>query len=421
MDSEQLQPVQDKRLRKTVRFAYERVPLYRERLDDAGITPEDILGVDDLPQLPFTTKEDFRAEYPDGLVAVEDEALERLHASSGTTGKPKIVAYTDDDLAVWGQVMERTLRLAGLDATDRLQNAFGYGLFTGGLGVQQGAASLGANVIPIGGGHSRRQVKFLRDLEASAIAATPSYALRLIDVADDIGIDLQALPVDTVIYGAEPCTDPMREAIEAGFDATAIDIYGLSELIGPGVASECHEAQTGLHVFEDHFYPEVIDPETGHVIEPGEIGELVLTSLSKEALPVLRYRTGDLTRILPGSCDCGRPYTRIDTIRGRSDDMLTIRGVNFYPTEIEAVILAVDAVAPHYRIDVDREGHLDRLELVVELREGFDDDETSVRTVLTERLRNTLSFRPDAIDLVAYGTLERSDGGKVQRVYDHRT
>ncbi len=395
--------------------------MYRERLDDAGITPEDILGVDDLPQLPFTTKEDFRAEYPDGLVAVEDEALERLHASSGTTGKPKIVAYTDDDLAVWGQVMERTLRLAGLDATDRLQNAFGYGLFTGGLGVQQGAASLGANVIPIGGGHSRRQVKFLRDLEASAIAATPSYALRLIDVADDIGIDLQALPVDTVIYGAEPCTDPMREAIEAGFDATAIDIYGLSELIGPGVASECHEAQTGLHVFEDHFYPEVIDPETGHVIEPGEIGELVLTSLSKEALPVLRYRTGDLTRILPGSCDCGRPYTRIDTIRGRSDDMLTIRGVNFYPTEIEAVILAVDAVAPHYRIDVDREGHLDRLELVVELREGFDDDETSVRTVLTERLRNTLSFRPDAIDLVAYGTLERSDGGKVQRVYDHRT
>lgn len=421
IDGDRLRALQDKRLIETITHAYKNVPLYRERLDDAGITPNDVSGVQDLPELPFTTKDDFRKEYPDGLVAVKDEALERVHSSSGTTGKPKIVAYTGDDLDVWSEVMGRTLRLAGLDADDRLQNAFGYGLFTGGLGLHQGAERLGTDIIPIGAGNSRRQVEFLRDLEADAIAATPSYALRLLDVADEMGVDLRELPVSTVIYGAEPCTEPMRAAIEEGFAATAVDIYGLSELIGPGVAAECREAQDGLHVFEDHFYPEVVDPDTGEPVETGEKGELVLTSLSKEGLPVLRYRTGDLTKVLPGVCDCRRPYTRIGNIQGRTDDMLTIRGVNFYPTELEAVALEMDEVAPHYRIDVERKEALDRLTITVELESGFDGDQAAVRETLLERLRSTLSFEPDAIDLVKCGTLNRSEGGKAQRVYDHRT
>lgn len=419
-DTEELRAAQNARLAETVRHAYENVPLYRQRLDEAGVDPDEITDIDDLPRLPFTTKEDFRDEYPDGLIAVPDEALERIHASSGTTGTPKIVAYTGDDLAVWDEVMGRTLQLAGLDGTDRLQNAFGYGLFTGGLGLHQGASDVGADVIPIGGGNSRQQIEFLRDLEADAISVTPSYALRLIDVADEMGIDLSALPVSTVIYGAEPCTEPMRAAIEAGFGGTAIDIYGLSELIGPGVASECRAAQDGLHVFEDHFYPEVIDPDTGEPVATGEEGELVLTSLTKEALPVLRYRTGDLTRLRPGDCQCGRPYRRIDPIRGRTDDMLTVRGVNFYPTEVEAVALEQPAIAPHYRIDVMREDALDQFEFTVELVEGFDGDSGTVERELRDRLRNTLSFSPDTVDLVPYGTLERSSGGKAQRVFDHR-
>lgn len=416
-----LASVQDNRLRETVRHAYENVPFYRERLDEAGVSPGDVSDTEDLSSLPFTTKEDFRAEYPDGLVAVKDERIERIHSSSGTTGKPKIVAYTGDDLDVWSEVMGRTLKLAGLDGTDRLQNGFGYGLFTGGLGLHHGAEELGADVIPIGGGDSRRQVQFLQDLEVDAISVTPSYALRLLDVADEMGVDLRALPVETVVYGAETCTEPMREAIESGFDATAVDIYGLSELIGPGVASECRHAQNGLHVFEDHFYPEVVDPDTGEVVEPGQKGELVLTSLTKEALPVIRYRTGDLTRKLPGDCSCGREYTRIANIRGRADNMLTIRGVNFYPTEVEAVALEMDATAPHYRIDVEREEALDQFTLSVELREDFAGDEASVREELVDRLRNTLSFTPDTVELVEYGTLDRSEGGKAQRVYDHRS
>jgi len=410
---------QDERLVETVEHAYENVPFYRERLEAAGVAPGDVTGVADLPDLPFTTKEQFRDQYPDGLFAVADEAIERVHSSSGTTGKPKVVAYTGDDLGVWSEVMERTLRLAGLDRADRLQNAFGYGLFTGGLGLHQGGESLGAAVIPTGGGQSRRQVQFLRDLEPEAIAATPSYALRLVDVAEEMGVDLRELPVSTVVYGAEPCTEPMRAAIEEGFGATAVDIYGLSELIGPGVASECPE-QDGLHVFEDHFYPEVIDPDTGEPVARGEEGELVLTSLTKEALPVLRYRTGDITRLVPGECDCGLSYVRMDNVRGRTDDMVTVRGVNFYPTEVESVALDLGAVAPHYRIDIDREDALDRFELTVELADGFDGDREAVREDLLDRLHNVLSFRPDTVELAAYGSLARSEGGKAQRVYDHR-
>lgn len=420
-DRDRLRDLQDERLVETVRHAYENVPFYREALDEAGVSPGDLSGVDDIGRLPFTTKEDFRDQYPDGLFAVDDDAVERIHASSGTTGKPKIVAYTGDDLDVWREVMGRTLDLAGVNADDRLQNAFGYGLFTGGLGVHHGTEALGADVVPTGGGGSQRQVQFLRDLSTDAIAATPSYALRLIDVADEMGVDLRDLPVDTVVYGAETCTEPMREAIEDGFDATAVDIYGLSELIGPGVAAECRTAQDGLHVFEDHFYPEVVDPDTGEPVDIGEEGELVLTSLTKEALPVLRYRTGDLTRLRADDCDCGRTFIRMDPVRARTDDMYTVRGINFYPTEIESVALDVDGIAPHYRIDIERRDALDRLRLTIEVKREFDGDEPALHDRLVSRLRNVLAFDPDAVDLVPYGSLDRSDGGKAQRVFDTRS
>lgn len=418
---DRLRDLQDERLVETVRRAYENVPFYREALDEAGVSPGGLSGVDDIERLPFTTKEDFRDQYPDGLFAVDDEAVERIHASSGTTGKPKIVAYTGDDLDVWREVMGRTLELAGVTGDDRLQNAFGYGLFTGGLGVHHGTEALGADVVPTGGGGSQRQVQFLRDLSSDAIAATPSYALRLIDVADEMGVDLDDLPVETIVYGAETCTEPMREAIEDGFGAAAVDIYGLSELIGPGVAAECRTAQDGLHVFEDHFYPEVVDPDTGEPVGVGEEGELVLTSLTKEALPVLRYRTGDLTRLRTDECECGRTFVRMDPVRARTDDMYTVRGINFYPTEIESVALEVDGIAPHYRIDIERRDALDRLRLTIEVEREFDGDESTLHDRLVGRLRNVLAFDPDAVDLVPYGSLDRSDGGKAQRVFDARS
>ena len=417
---DRLRELQNERFAETVRRASENVPFYREAFEKAGVSPGEVSGVDDIERFPFTTKEDFRDQYPDGLFAVDDEAIERIHASSGTTGKPKVVAYTDGDIDVWREVMGRTLELAGVDGDDRLQNAFGYGLFTGGLGVHHGTEALGADVVPTGGGGSRRQVGFLRDLSADAIAATPSYALRLIDVAEEMGVDLAGLPVETVVYGAETCTEPMREAIEAGFGATAVDIYGLSELIGPGVACECRAEQDGLHVFEDHFYPEIVDPETGEPLEVGEEGELVLTSLTKEALPVVRYRTGDLTRLRPDECGCGRTFVRMDPVRARTDDMYTVRGINFYPTEIESVAVGTDGIAPHYRIDIDRRDSLDRLRLTIEAERAFDGDESALRDRLVDRLRNVLAFEPDAVDIVPYGTLDRSDGGKAQRVFDAR-
>ncbi len=417
---DRLRGLQDERFVETVRRAYDNVPFYREAFEEAGISPSEVSGVDDIDRFPFTTKEDFRDQYPDGLFAVNDGAIEQVHASSGTTGKPKVVAYTDSDLDIWREVMGRTLDLAGVDDDDRLQNAFGYGLFTGGLGVHHGTDALGADVVPTGGGASRRQIRFLRDLSADAIAATPSYALRLIDVAEEMGVDLAELPVETVVYGAETCTEPMREAIEDGFGATAVDIYGLSELIGPGVACERRAAQDGLHVFEDHFYPEVVDPETGEPVDVGEEGELVLTSLTKAALPVVRYRTGDLTRLRADECECGRAFVRMDSVKARTDDMYTVRGINFYPTEIESVAVGTDGIAPHYRIDIDRQDSLDRLRLTIEAAREFDGDESALRDRLVDRLRNVLAFEPDAVDVVPYGTLDRSDGGKAQRVFDAR-
>ncbi|QRV14059.1 phenylacetate--CoA ligase [Haloterrigena salifodinae] len=417
---EELRELQSERLRETVAYAYENVPFCRKALDEAGVAPSDIEQIDDVRTLPFTTKEDFRDEYPDSLFAVEDADIRRIHASSGTTGKPKIVAYTENDLELWDEVMARSMDAAGLDPGETFQNAYGYGLFTGGLGFHGGAETFGATVIPASGGNTQRQVELARDLESDAIGCTPSYALYFAETAEEMGVDPRELPLSTVLYGAEPCTEPMREEIEERLDATGIENYGLSELIGPGVAVECHEAQNGMHIWEDHFYPEVVDPRTGEVLPVGEEGELVLTSLTKEALPVLRYRTGDLTTLTTEECDCGRTMVRMDGVTGRADDLIIVRGVNLYPSQIEAVVLEFEAVAPYYRIDLDRGDNLDTLELTIELEDGFDGDRDRLRGEILERLQNALSFTPDELELVESGTLERTEVGKVKRVYDHR-
>ncbi|MHC3439316.1 phenylacetate--CoA ligase PaaK [Natrialbaceae archaeon A-gly3] len=417
---EEIRELQNERLRETVQNAYENVDYYREELDEAGVSPEDIETVDDISKLPFTTKEDFRDEYPDGLFAVDDEEITRIHASSGTTGKPKIVSYTDDDLDVWSEVVARSLKAGGIEPGDTVQNAYGYGLFTGGLGLHYGVEELGATVIPIGGGGTQRQVEMLQDLESDAISCTPSYALYLAETAEEMGIDIKDLPLSTVIFGAEPCTEPMRKEIEERLDVNGIDIYGLSEIIGPGVSMECHEAQDGLHIWEDRFYPEIVDPETGEPLPEGEEGELVLTTLSKEALPVLRYRTGDLTTLNYDECECGRTMVRMDNVTGRADDLVIVRGVNFYPSEVEDVVLEFDEVAPHYRIDLDRVDNLDTLEITIEVVNEFDGDRDDLRDRILTRLENVLSFTPDQLTIKDPGGIERTEVGKVKRVYDHR-
>ncbi|SEL35326.1 phenylacetate--CoA ligase PaaK [Haloferax larsenii] len=416
---DELRDVQDERLVETVRHAYENVEFYREAFDELGLTPDDIEGVDGISKLPFTTKEDFRDEYPTGLFAVDMDEVVRIHASSGTTGKPKIVGYTQDDLDVWREVMARGFRGAGLTSDDSLQNAYSYGLFTGGFGFHDGATAMGMAVVPTGGGNTQRQVEMLADLNVDAICLTPSYALYLAEVADDMGYDPTDLALSTILFGAEPCTEPMRNEIETRFDATAVENYGLSEIIGPGVAVECLE-QDGMHIWEDHFYPELIDPDTGEPVEKGEEGELVLTTLTKTALPVLRYRTGDLTTLDYDTCGCGQTSVRMNSVTGRADDLIIVRGVNFYPSEVESVVLEFDEVAPHYRIDLRREGTLDRLNLTVELAEDFDGSRSDLKARIHKRLSSVLSFSPDDVTLVEPGDIERTKVGKVQRVYDHR-
>ncbi|WP_254768180.1 phenylacetate--CoA ligase PaaK [Salinilacihabitans rarus] len=411
---------QRERLRETVRRAYERVPFYRDRLDEAGVAPGDIESLADLERLPFTTKEDFREAYPDGLFAVDWADVRRIHASSGTTGKPKVVAYTEGDLDVWRQVMARSLAAAGVEPGGTVQNAYGYGLFTGGLGFHDGAEELGTTVVPTGAGETAKQLQLLEDLEADVLACTPSYCLYLAEAAAERGIDPRDLPLSTVTIGAEPFTDPMREEIESALDVTAVDVYGLSEVIGPGVSVECAQAQDGLHVWEDHFYPEVIDPQTGEVLADGEEGELVLTTLTKEALPVLRYRTGDVTTLTAEPCECGRTAVRMDNVAGRTDDLLVVRGINVYPSQIEAAIVDLEAVAPHYRIDLRREGRLDRIEITVERHESYDGSPAALEERVASRLDDVLGVTPDALRVVEPGELERTTVGKVTRVYDHR-
>ncbi|MEF8787199.1 MAG: phenylacetate--CoA ligase PaaK [Haloarculaceae archaeon] len=420
LDRSELRELQSERLRETVEHVYENVPFYRDKLDEMGTSPEDIESIDDITKLPMTTKEDFRDEYPDGLFAVDNEDIARLHASSGTTGKPKIVAYTKNDLDMWGKSMARSLDAAGVEPSDTVQNAYGYGLFTGGLGFHQGAEELGTTVIPTSSGNTQRQIELADDLGSDVLACTPSYALYFAETAEEMGYDPRELPISVIAYGAETCTEPMREEIEETLDATGINNYGLSEVIGPGVAAECHEAQDGLHIWEDNFYPEVIDPRTGEPVGEGEEGELVLTSLTKEALPVLRYRTGDLTTLNYETCECGRTMVRMDNVTGRSDDLLVVRGVNLYPSEIEHVVLDIDGVAPHYRIDLYKEGSLDVMELTIERDEGIDRGDSELKDEILTRLQNVLSFTPDELELVEPGGIERTEVGKVQRVYDHR-
>ncbi len=420
LDRERLRERQDERLRETVAHAYENVEFYRERLDEAGIAPGDVDGVEDVERLPFTRKEDFRDQYPDGLFAVADEDVRRIHASSGTTGKPKIVAYTDDDLQTWYDVMARSLAAAGVEPGDTFQNAYGYGLFTGGLGFHDGIEELGATVVPTGGGDTAKQLEMLQDLESDAMGCTPSYCLYLAEFAEERGVDPHDLPLDTVVIGAEPFTDPMRAAIEDALGVNAIDIYGLSEIIGPGVSVECVEAQEGLHVWEDHFYPEIVDPDTGEVLPPGEEGELVLTTLSKEAMPVLRYRTGDITRLYEEPCECGRTCRRMDNVTGRTDDLLIVRGVNVYASQIEDVVVGMDGVSPHYRIDLRREDNLDRMQVTVEHDPEYDGTTEELADSVETRLEEVLAVTPDEVTVLGPGGVDRNETGKVQRVYDHR-
>jgi phenylacetate-CoA ligase len=418
-DRATLEGHQSERLSEAVERALT-VPFYRERFEEAGVSPADVTSIDDIEQLPFTTKEDFRTEYPDGLFAVDWADVRRIHSSSGTTGKPKIVAYTEGDLDVWREVMARSLSAAGVTDDDVVQNAYGYGLFTGGLGFHDGCEELGACVIPVGGGNTARQIEMLQDVESDVLSCTPSYCLYLAEQANERGVDVRELSLDTVVIGAEPFTDPMREEIERALGVTAVDVYGLSEIIGPGVSIECAEAQDGLHVWEDHFYPEVVDPETGEPLPDGEEGELVLTTLTKEALPVFRYRTGDITSLTWDRCECGRTHVRMDNVTGRTDDLLIVRGANVYASQIEEVMVDFEDVAPHYRIDLRREGNLDTLEITVEHHEEFEGDREDLAERIETRLAEVLEVQPDEVTVVGPGVIDRQETGKVKRVYDHR-
>jgi phenylacetate-CoA ligase len=419
--SDKLRNLQLHRLKSIVRRAYDKVALFRERMLVRGIGPDDLRSLADLRHLPFTTKLDLRDTYPFGLFASPLEEVVRLHASSGTTGKPIVVAYTREDLAVWTNVILRTLVACGLHRGDVIQNAYGYGLFTGGLGVHYGAEALGATVIPVSGGQSDRQIMIMKDFGVTAVCCTPSYFVHLIERGVELGVDLRELPVRAGVFGAEPWSESMRQRIQADAGIRAYDIYGLSEIIGPGVASEC-EAQTGLHIFEDHFYPEVIDPETGEVLPDGEEGELVLTSLSKRAMPMIRYRTRDITALFPEPCPCGRTVRRMRRISRRSDDMFIIRGVNVYPSQVEHAILEVEGTLPHYQIVLTREGGLDQMQLEVEVTASVFSDKVRVLEELEQKLvrtiEHTIGLRV-AVRLVEPHTIERSQG-KAKRVVDRR-
>lgn len=414
---DELRALQTERLRSSVRHAYDQVGHYRASLDAAGVHPDDIVELADLARLPFTTKADLRANYPFGMFAVARGQVARIHASSGTTGKPTVVGYTRQDLDVWASVMARSIRAAGARAGDVLHNAYGYGLFTGGLGAHYGAERLGCTVVPVSGGMTERQVQLIVDFEPSVIMVTPSYMLAILEEMERQGIDPRATSLAVGIFGAEPWTDDLRHEVEQRLDMHAVDIYGLSEVMGPGVANECVETKDGLHVWEDHFYPEVIDPASGEVLPDGEEGELVLTTLTKQAMPVLRYRTRDLTRLLPGTA---RTMRRIERITGRSDDMIILRGVNLFPTQIEELLLSeTPALSPHFQCRLSRPDLLDRLTVVVERREQAtpevaDEAGRELRRLIKNRIGVTVE-----VEVVAPDGVERSVG-KMRRILDQR-
>ena len=421
MSRNELKKIQGERLRETVERVYFNVPYYRHRLQEAGLGPEDIQCIEDITRLPYTSKNDLRDNYPFGMFAVPMSEIVRLHASSGTTGKPTVVGYTRNDISVWSEVMARTLTSAGADRNDFIQIAYGYGLFTGGLGLHYGGEKIGASVIPVSGGNTNRQLQLMHDFGTTVLACTPSYALFLAEAIKENRINRNELKLRIGVFGAEPWTENMRKEIEKKLMIKAIDIFGLSEVIGPGVASECME-QEGLHINEDHFYPEIIDPETLVVLPEGSVGELVFTTITKEGLPLIRYRTRDLTRLNYGKCKCGRTLVRMAKCLGRSDDMLIIRGINLFPSQIETVLLEMSEIKPHYRIIVDRVNNLDTLELQVEVEEEFFQDKISqlqnLRGKLQENLESSIGLGIK-VTLVEPKTIERSEG-KAKHVIDKR-
>jgi len=418
MPREPLAALQLAGLRGTLRNAYENVPMQRARLDAAGVAPDDIRTLADVQQLPFTVKSDLRDHYPFGMFARHCAELARLHASSGTTGKPTVVGYTQQDLAVWADLMARSLACAGARPGDVVHNAYGYGLFTGGLGAHYGAERLGAVVVPMSGGSTERQVALIMDFRARVLCATPSYALAIAEVAEAQGVDLRHSALEVGLFGAEPWSQAMRREIEARLGLKAVDIYGLSEIMGPGVACEC-ECQAGLHGWEDHFLFEVIDPETGRVLPEGQAGELVITTLTKLALPMLRYRTRDITRLATARCDCGRTHARILRITGRNDDMLIIRGVNVYPSQIEAVLIGRPGIAPHYQLVVQRQGSLDQVNIEVEAEPGLSADRfEAVASDVAHHIKSMIGISTEVL-VKPPGTIARSQG-KAVRVRDLR-
>ena len=418
---EQLQAIQLQRLKFMVQRAYNHVALFRKRMDDAGLEPTDVRSLDDVTKLPFTVKTDLRDTYPFGLFASPMKDIVRLHASTGTTGKPIVVAYTKEDIDVWTNVIMRSFAACGLHAGDVIQNAYGYGLFTGGLGAHYGGEALGATVIPISGGNTQRQLMVMKDFGSTAICCTPSYFLHIIEQAPELGVKLKELPLRVGVFGAEPWTESMRRRIEAESGIKAYDIYGLSEIIGPGVAMEC-QCQAGPHIFEDWFYPEIIDLKTGKPLPDGEEGELVLTTLGKQAMPMIRYRTRDITALTAERCECGRTLRRIQRIGRRSDDMFIIRGVNVYPSQIETALLKVEGTLPHYQIILTREKGLDEVEVQVEVTKEIFGDTVGALEGVQRNIGHsieTLTGLRMKVRMVQPQTIQRSEG-KARRVIDQR-
>src|SRR6056297_1917066 len=410
---EAIEALQLKRLQQTLERVCATVPFYQKRFSEAGIKPQDIKQLADLQQLPFTLKQDMRDNYPYGLFAVPLDQIVRIHASSGTTGKPTVVGYTRRDLDNWTEMMARSFAAAGAHRGDVIHNAYGYGLFTGGLGAHYGAEKIGASVIPMSGGNTKKQLMIMQDFGSTVLTCTPSYCLYLAEVAAEEGIDIHSLKLEIGILGAEPWSEKMRDEIQEKVGIKAIDIYGLSEILGPGVGIECIEAQAGLHIWEDHFIPEIIDPETEAVLPLGEQGELVITTITKEGIPMIRYRTRDITRIIAEPCVCGRSHVRLERMSGRSDDMLIIRGVNVFPSQIESVLMNVEGVEPHYLLVVDREENLDTLEVQVEVNERTFSDEIKVLQQMSRTIQEAIKEMLGIscrVRLVEPKTITRSEG-----------
>ncbi|MFZ4858353.1 MAG: phenylacetate--CoA ligase family protein [Desulfuromonadaceae bacterium] len=417
-----LEALQLKRLQAVLERVYTHVPFYRDVFTAAGITPGDVKSLNDLKLLPFTTKQNMRDSYPYGLFAVPMEEIVRIHASSGTTGKPTVVGYTRKDIDIWSELMARSFVSAGAGKGDIIHNAYGYGLFTGGLGAHYGAERLGASVIPISGGNTKRQIMIMQDFGSTVLTCTPSYALFMAEEAKVEGINFKELRLKVGIFGAEPWSEAMRSEIEAKLNLDAIDIYGLSEIMGPGVAIECIEAKCGLHIWEDHFIPEIINPDTGQCVPEGERGELVITTITKQGIPLIRYRTRDITSITYEPCICGRTHARISRMSGRSDDMLIIRGVNVFPSQIESILIGIEGVEPHYLLVIDRVENLDTLEVHVEVDEHIFSDEIKILQKLAKRIEKEIKDKLGitcSARLVEPKSIQRSEG-KATRVIDNR-